>query len=97
MSAMGEESPDEVGEREISDAEGDVDGGEGVALRGISIASENAREGKDPVRRRAGAAGIEGMMSSLGDDGREVECEIVRILLKRRRTTFSLMGCAPGC
>ena len=97
VSAMGEDPPDEVGEREMSEADEDVEGGEGVALRGMSIASENAREGKEPVRRRVCGAGIDDMMSSLGDEGGEVECVVVRILLKRRRKTFSLMGCAPGC
>ena len=42
--------------RQMSEAEDvveeDVEGGEGVALRGISHAAEKAREGKEPVRRR---------------------------------------------
>ena len=97
VSAMGEELVDEMGEREMSDAEEDVDGGEGVALRGMSIASEKAREGKDPVRRRAGGASMGDMMLSLGEDGDKIECVVLRILWKRRRTTFNLVGCAPGC
>ena len=104
-SDIGEESSDEAGEREMSEAEEEVDGGEGVALRGISIASEKAREGKEPVRRRDGGASIADMMSSLGevggedDVGGEDECCAVRIFLRWRRWRMlrSLIGAAPGC
>ena len=107
MSDIGEESSDEAGEREMSEAEEDVDGGEGVALRGISMASEKAREGNEPVRRRGDGAAIADMMSSLGKVGgedddddeeeEEEECEAVRILLKTQRMFRRLIGAAPGC
>ena len=53
--------------------EEDVDGGEGVALRGISMAVEKAREGKELVRRRDGV-GIIGDMVSVVCGGESDSC-----------------------
>lgn len=59
------------GERETSEDEDDevdedVDGGDGGALRGMSMPAEKAREGKEPVRRRDGVGIVGDMVRVVG-------------------------------
>lgn len=86
--------------------EEEVEGGEGVALRGMSQAAEKAREGKEPVRRRCltGIWGVrvgdesgDDMVLDVGEDeGEEDEGRILVVVRRTRRIIFKLVGAGLG-